>query len=193
MEGTWTINLAQPRGLVFDATVRANYQLGRRMARDFPIKTDQVDGWLAQRLMESLGDAGAPSDRRVREWVQEEPGYPEKVIRSGIISKNDVIPELHCYLKPGNSGASMGQVEGSQPTDHTAKSPVSGRVNQEASPGSWGAELMKIGLCIGAIVLIGKAVRPTRSLPPNWSQANDYCWDRRRLRHTCLNLGRGNF
>jgi hypothetical protein len=98
MAKPWVIRLEQPRGPVFDAVVRANYQLGRRMSKQLPIKAGEIDGQLAWGLAPRLEDKGVPSDRRVREWIKEMPDFPEKMIQSGIIRESDILPVVRPYL-----------------------------------------------------------------------------------------------
>ena len=90
--------MSQPRGPVFDPVVRANFQTCRRVRKDLPIKTGQIDGQVALGLGDKLGPNGVPSDRRVRSWIQEMPDYPERMIQAGIINESDIRSQLRPYL-----------------------------------------------------------------------------------------------
>ena len=101
--------MEQPRGPVFDAVVRANYQLGRRMGKALHVKAKEMDGRLAWGLGDGLGRNGVPSDRRVREWMAEMPDFPETMIWSGIINEIHILPWLRPYLTSGDSTARLEQ------------------------------------------------------------------------------------
>jgi hypothetical protein len=151
--------MEQPRGPVFDARVRANYHLARRMAKDQHVKIDEVDGRLA-RGGDELGKNGVPSDRRVREWMAKMPDYPERMIQSGIITESHILPWLRPYLTSGDSTARLEQRNPIQSAPGHTQVRDSGPARKNSQGRSGGR-----GLLILAALLLGVGLLQRRKPP----------------------------
>ena len=93
----------ESRGPQHPARVRTNYQLGRRMRRANPtFSISDVEGGLAGQLGSDLDKVGVPTARTVSRWIKQQPDFPEKALKSGVIDSQDVLPSLREFLRPAS-------------------------------------------------------------------------------------------
>ena len=136
--------LHQPRGPVYSSVVRANHQLAHRMTKTLKVSQQEAYGSLTPFLIKNNGYQGPPSERMVRQWHQEQPGYPENALSDGIISQHEIAPFLQRFLDGPAQSAGLGQVN--QVT--TSTSQWESAVEDAVTVG---------GIILGAII-VGKAL-----------------------------------
>jgi hypothetical protein len=152
MSQHWIASMEQPRGPVFSSKVRANYQLAWRMARIEGVRRNDLLGQVSSGLAVEIANTGQPSERRIREWVHDYPGFPERMLGIGAISKGDILSGFHHYLQSWVSNASMGQ---EQPR----------KVHREVGSESGISGLITTLLLAGAALALMAQVRRPRTGP----------------------------
>ncbi len=93
---------AESGGPWFPASVMAASILGYRAVKAGQMGFSDVQGQLALRFPAVLHGKHPPSAEIIRQWAEREPGYTERVLRDGLVRRDQLPPWAlrHVLLEP---------------------------------------------------------------------------------------------
>jgi hypothetical protein len=101
-------------------------------------------GSITSFLTDGSGYEGPPTDRMVRKWHQDSPGYPEIILSTGVISHGDIAPHLRGLLEGQAPTLGLGQIDQGPPSTGTWETTVE--------------DAARLGGFILGAIIVGKAL-----------------------------------